>query len=104
MEDRDKALALGILSTAVALFGFLPNPVLFGSAIDSTCLVWEQSCGKRGSCWVYATDQFRCNHLPPLSPNPTHINWGIKAIFIEQHIDVTGAAPLPPKKITAFTR
>jgi len=59
VNDGDKALALGILATAVALFGFLPNPIIYGAVIDSSCLVWEQSCGKRGSCWVYATDQFR---------------------------------------------
>ncbi len=60
VEERDKALALGFLAAVSGLFGFLPNPIIYGSLIDSSCLVWETSCGEKGSCWVYNTDEFRC--------------------------------------------
>ncbi|XP_057381266.1 solute carrier organic anion transporter family member 74D-like isoform X1 [Daphnia carinata] len=59
VEERDKALALGFLATMSGLLGFLPNPIIYGSLIDSSCLAWEASCGERGSCWVYNTDEFR---------------------------------------------
>lgn len=35
------------------------NPLVFGSLVDSACLVWEEVCGDRGSCWVYSSDDFR---------------------------------------------
>ena len=58
--DEDlKALALGLLSAVAALLGFLPNPLIYGTLIDSSCLVWETSCGETGSCWIYDTTQFR---------------------------------------------
>lgn len=41
------------------LFGFLPNPIIYGTLIDSSCLIWETSCEEKGSCWVYNTDEFR---------------------------------------------
>ena len=59
VAERDKALCLGLLASVAGLFGFLPNPIIYGSVIDSSCLLWEQSCGERGSCWVYANDQLR---------------------------------------------
>jgi len=34
--------------------GGLPGPVLFGFAIDHSCLLWEQSCdGTTGACLYY---------------------------------------------------
>nr|CAD7408641.1 unnamed protein product [Timema cristinae] len=26
---------------------------------DSTCLVWDRSCGAKGNCWLYNKDSFR---------------------------------------------
>lgn len=31
----------------------MPGPVLLGSIIDSSCKIWQESCGVQGSCWVY---------------------------------------------------
>lgn len=59
MEERDKALALGLIAAVSSLLGFLPAPVIYGTLIDSSCLVWEKSCGQTGSCWVYDTEMFR---------------------------------------------
>ncbi len=42
-----------------SLLGFIPGPVVFGSLIDSTCLVWQTSCGERGACALYDNHDFR---------------------------------------------
>ena len=37
----------------------IPYPLIFGAVVDSTCLVWEEKCGKTGNCWIYDQDKFR---------------------------------------------
>nr|XP_027226226.1 uncharacterized protein LOC113818245 [Penaeus vannamei] len=58
VAEEDKPLALGLKATMLALAVML-NPLVFGSLVDSACLVWEEVCGDRGSCWVYSSDDFR---------------------------------------------
>ena len=43
----------------ILISGLIPLPVIFGSLIDSACLVWEKSCGETGNCWFYDTDKYR---------------------------------------------
>ena len=45
--------------------GFLPGPVVFGGLLDSTCLVWKETCGKRGACLHYdiVSQRFRFKGL-----------------------------------------
>ncbi len=31
----------------------------FGAAINSTCHIWQRTCGKRGNCYIYNNDQYR---------------------------------------------
>lgn len=31
----------------------MPGPVLLGAIIDSSCTIWQHSCGVKGSCWMY---------------------------------------------------
>ncbi|XP_076039263.1 solute carrier organic anion transporter family member 74D-like [Oratosquilla oratoria] len=57
VAPEDKAVALGFKSTVLALVVFV-NPLIFGSLADASCLVWEESCGQRGACWVYDTRMF----------------------------------------------
>ena len=33
--------------------------MIFGSLVDTTCLLWEASCGKRGTCALYDNHDFR---------------------------------------------
>ena len=33
--------------------GTTPGPVLLGFIIDSACTIWQEDCGKTGSCWTY---------------------------------------------------
>lgn len=109
IADEDKGLAIGVMEVAIALFGFIPAPVIMGAIIgkmssicsylpicpclsegwlmqnllistyhnhanifvllyasDSSCVVWNTSCGKTGNCWVYDTYKLRIiTHLVP---------------------------------------
>ncbi|KAF0294270.1 Solute carrier organic anion transporter family member 1A6 [Amphibalanus amphitrite] len=58
VKPEDKALGLGLNGAFIAVaFGL--GPMVVGNLVDSTCLVWEQSCGETGACWVYDPDTFR---------------------------------------------
>ncbi|XP_027205344.2 solute carrier organic anion transporter family member 74D-like [Dermatophagoides pteronyssinus] len=59
VDPQDKSFAMGIMGTIFAVFAFIPYPLIFGALIDSTCLIWEKSCGKTGNCWLYDLDKYR---------------------------------------------
>ncbi|XP_045122956.1 solute carrier organic anion transporter family member 74D-like [Portunus trituberculatus] len=66
VADKDKGLALGTLTVFMSLFAFIPAPITIGAIIDSSCLVWDTSCGRTGNCWLYDSDKFRTIlHLVP---------------------------------------
>lgn len=37
----------------------MPGPVLYGSVIDTTCILWGKKCSKNTSCLYYNLDGFR---------------------------------------------
>nr|XP_013801594.1 PREDICTED: solute carrier organic anion transporter family member 2B1-like [Apteryx mantelli mantelli] len=41
----------------------MPGPVLYGSAIDTTCILWEKKCDKNAACRYYDNDLFRHRYL-----------------------------------------
>lgn len=47
---NQRAYALGMQFIVQRSIGFLPGPLMFGAIFDSTCLLWGQSCGRRGNC------------------------------------------------------
>lgn len=53
VEERDKAFTLGFAEGVLAFFSFLPYPLVYGFMIDASCVVWEESCGQEGNCWLY---------------------------------------------------
>lgn len=59
VDTRDKSLVQGILLMVFSLLALIPGPIIFGAIMDSTCLVWDISCQKRGNCWIYHKDNFR---------------------------------------------
>ncbi|XP_012215069.1 solute carrier organic anion transporter family member 74D [Linepithema humile] len=59
VEKRDKSFAQGITLMIISLLALIPGPIIYGAIIDSTCLVWEESCGTRGNCWFYHRENFR---------------------------------------------
>ncbi|KAJ7394332.1 hypothetical protein OS493_000136 [Desmophyllum pertusum] len=50
---NQRAYALGFQFIIQRSLGFLPGPILFGAIFDGTCLLWGESCGKRGNCQFY---------------------------------------------------
>jgi len=62
--EEEKAFALGIQFVIFRLFGYIPSPILFGHVIDTTCLLWTQTCeGSSGRCLVYDIEMFRFKYV-----------------------------------------
>ncbi|XP_007891308.2 solute carrier organic anion transporter family member 3A1-like [Callorhinchus milii] len=59
VNPENKSYALGVQFLMLRLLGFIPPPLIFGAAIDSTCLVWSETCNKSGACAVYDNDSYR---------------------------------------------
>lgn len=58
VSEEERALALGLQFVLYRLIAYIPAPIMFGSVIDSTCLMWTSSCGA-GRCLMYDIEQFR---------------------------------------------
>eukprot|EP00118_Oscarella_pearsei_P014019 m.117184 g.117184 ORF g.117184 m.117184 type:complete len:626 (+) comp37608_c0_seq1:11-1888(+) len=52
----DRPLAMGV-HQIFSHSGYIVGPVLVGSVIDLSCVLWSSSCGKKGSCWVYDNEK-----------------------------------------------
>ena len=39
------------------VFGTIPGPLVFGALFDTSCLNWQDDCGRRGNCWVYDNNE-----------------------------------------------
>nr|XP_014286184.2 solute carrier organic anion transporter family member 2A1 [Halyomorpha halys] len=59
VAPEDKSFAQGLALLLISLMAFIPGPILFGYIIDSSCLIWEENCGVKGSCTFYDRDSFR---------------------------------------------
>lgn len=53
VHDDQRSFALGIQWIKVRLLGTIPAPMIFGTLIDETCILWQESCDDAGSCLVY---------------------------------------------------
>lgn len=53
VEQRDKSISQGLSLSLVSLFAMMPGPIIFGRVIDSTCLIWNFKCGRKGNCQLY---------------------------------------------------
>uniref|UniRef100_A0A146XWM9 Solute carrier organic anion transporter family member n=1 Tax=Fundulus heteroclitus TaxID=8078 RepID=A0A146XWM9_FUNHE len=60
---EDKSFAVGVQYMLFRVLAFLPGPVLYGSVIDTTCILWGQKCQKKTSCLYYDLDRFRHRFL-----------------------------------------
>lgn len=56
---EDKSFAVGVQHMLFRVLAFMPGPVLYGSVIDTTCILWGKKCGKNTSCLYYNLDRFR---------------------------------------------
>ncbi|XP_026777172.3 solute carrier organic anion transporter family member 4A1 [Pangasianodon hypophthalmus] len=53
VPDSQRSFGLGIQWIVVRTLGGIPGPIAFGSVIDISCLLWQEQCGERGSCYLY---------------------------------------------------
>ncbi|GAA6104192.1 solute carrier organic anion transporter family member 4A1 [Tachysurus ichikawai] len=53
VPDNQRSFGLGIQWIVVRTLGGIPGPIAFGSVIDISCLLWQEQCGERGSCYLY---------------------------------------------------
>ncbi|KAM4727409.1 solute carrier organic anion transporter family member 2B1 isoform 2-T3 [Anableps anableps] len=60
---QDKSFAVGVQYMLFRVLAFMPGPVLYGSVIDTTCILWGQKCGQKTSCLYYNLDSFRQRFL-----------------------------------------
>ncbi|NP_001075258.2 solute carrier organic anion transporter family member 2B1 isoform X2 [Equus przewalskii] len=59
VKKEDKTLAVGIQFMLQRVLAWMPSPVIHGTAIDTTCVHWAQSCGRRAVCRYYDNDLLR---------------------------------------------
>ncbi|KAI3374037.1 hypothetical protein L3Q82_022602, partial [Scortum barcoo] len=65
---EDKSFAVGVQYMLFRVLGesrslHAHGPVLYGSVIDTTCILWGKKCGKQTSCLYYNLDGFRHRFL-----------------------------------------
>ncbi|CAE1324228.1 SLCO4A [Acanthosepion pharaonis] len=54
VPDNHRTFGVGLANFISRIFGTLPGPLLFGFAIDKSCMVWKKSsCAEELSCWIY---------------------------------------------------
>ncbi|XP_052119953.1 solute carrier organic anion transporter family member 5A1 [Frankliniella occidentalis] len=64
VNEEERSFALGMQFVIFRLFGYIPAPILFGNLIDSTCILWKQTCGEKGGrCLLYDIEQFRYKYV-----------------------------------------
>ena len=80
VREEEKAFALGLQFFIFRLFGYIPrllhlfehcfifvvvySPIIFGNLVDSTCLLWKETCsGADGRCLLYDLDMFRLKYV-----------------------------------------
>ncbi|XP_021371445.1 solute carrier organic anion transporter family member 2A1-like isoform X1 [Mizuhopecten yessoensis] len=59
VEDRDKATALGCMAFFGSVLGWMPTPIIIGKVIDTTCIIWQNTCESSGACLYYLLSGLR---------------------------------------------
>ena len=59
VEERDKAVSIGLTSAIIKFFAVIPSPIVFGYIFDHSCLLWGKTCSKKGNCWLYDNDTIK---------------------------------------------
>ncbi|KAG9468747.1 hypothetical protein GDO78_022032, partial [Eleutherodactylus coqui] len=59
VNPAEKSLAIGIQFMLMRILAWLPGPVMFGSMIDSTCILWGKKCGAKAACQYYNNSLLR---------------------------------------------
>ncbi|XP_046544868.1 solute carrier organic anion transporter family member 3A1-like [Haliotis rubra] len=59
VHPRDKSMAVAMSSFLNSFIGFLPSSIVYGKVIDTTCTLWETTCGEVGACALYDLPSLR---------------------------------------------
>ncbi|NWU86804.1 SO2B1 protein, partial [Onychorhynchus coronatus] len=59
IQPEDKSFAVGIQFMLLRVLAWMPGPILYGSAIDTTCILWEKRCDRKAACRYYDNTRFR---------------------------------------------
>jgi hypothetical protein len=59
VEEQDKMFAMSVMMSIFGLCGSIPYPLIFGAITDKACLIWEESCGGKGNCWLYDSEKLK---------------------------------------------
>lgn len=63
VKKEDKILAVGMQFMLLRVLAWMPSPVIHGSAIDTTCVLWALSCGRQAVCRYYDHDLLRSRFI-----------------------------------------
>ncbi|XP_071956000.1 solute carrier organic anion transporter family member 4A1-like [Antedon mediterranea] len=63
IPENQRSFGMGVQWIFARIFGTIPGPILFGLAIDASCLMWQYDCGNKGSCWLYSNTDMGRNLL-----------------------------------------
>ncbi|XP_038051922.1 solute carrier organic anion transporter family member 4A1-like [Patiria miniata] len=61
VSHTQRAFALGVQSLLYRALGTVPGPIIFGSIIDQSCILWETSCDGARQCWLYNNGEMSLN-------------------------------------------
>lgn len=59
VDPEDKALAIALNEIMLSCLAFIPAPIVYGLILDTSCLFWEEHCGRKGNCLVYNDKKIR---------------------------------------------
>ncbi|XP_017464094.1 PREDICTED: solute carrier organic anion transporter family member 4C1 isoform X2 [Rhagoletis zephyria] len=91
VSTQDKSFAQGLSLMMISLFALIPGPIIFGRIIDSTCLVWTETCNGRGNCQLYEQTKFRYYvNILALSLTFIGVIFDILVWYHGRHLDLYG--------------
>lgn len=92
VEKKDKSFAQGITLMTISLFALIPGPIIYGAIIDSTCLIWEESCGTRGNCWFHHGKNFRyLVNITSAGFSMVGVLFDVAVCYLGKNLDLYGA-------------
>lgn len=53
VDENHQSFALGIRTAIIRVIGNFSGPILFGTALDSSCLYWKNNCFNQKVCKIY---------------------------------------------------
>ncbi|XP_054274192.1 solute carrier organic anion transporter family member 74D-like isoform X1 [Macrosteles quadrilineatus] len=53
VDPEDKSVSIALSEMLCSALAYIPGPIVYGNLLDKACLVWGDSCGEQGNCWLY---------------------------------------------------